>query len=255
MKRTIVSNFYNEEYLLPWFLKHHREVFHHGIMINYGSTDSSCELIQELCPTWEIINTKNKYWNPIPIDQEIIEIESSIENWKTHLNVTEFMIGNYSILNENKQEQILVPNICFIDKHRNDDLTYDLPLHKQRTDGYAFWDNEGKCLDIRCARSIHKRNVNYLSETGGAGRHYLQYTTDELVIFYYGYCPFNEKGINRKLSFGAKMPPDATLGLHHKFPRDQLESIYKEQHLPLTRDLSFDIQKYINAHELTKIVL
>ncbi|MBJ3789276.1 glycosyltransferase family 2 protein, partial [Bacillus sp. OA1] len=44
MKKTIISHFYNEEYLLPWWLMHHTKIFDHGILINRGSTDRSVEI-------------------------------------------------------------------------------------------------------------------------------------------------------------------------------------------------------------------
>ena len=56
--KTVISHFYNEEYLLPFWLKHHKKYFDHGILINYHSTDKSVEIIKEICPDWEIINTE-----------------------------------------------------------------------------------------------------------------------------------------------------------------------------------------------------
>ena len=41
---TVISHFYNEEYLLPWWLAHHTKLFDHGILINKGSTDRSVEI-------------------------------------------------------------------------------------------------------------------------------------------------------------------------------------------------------------------
>jgi hypothetical protein len=60
--KTIICHFYNEEYLLPWWLNHHKKIFNDGLMINYGSTDRSVELIKQICPTWKIVDTKNEYF-------------------------------------------------------------------------------------------------------------------------------------------------------------------------------------------------
>jgi hypothetical protein len=30
--RLVVSHFFNESYLMPWWLKHHRETFDHGVI-------------------------------------------------------------------------------------------------------------------------------------------------------------------------------------------------------------------------------
>ena len=49
-KLTIIGTFYNEEYLLPYWLKHHTRLFDHGILINWGSTDNSVEIIKRYAP-------------------------------------------------------------------------------------------------------------------------------------------------------------------------------------------------------------
>ena len=55
MRKTVVTHFFNEEYLLPWWLEHHKKYFDHGVMIDYNSTDSSVEIIKKICPTWTIV--------------------------------------------------------------------------------------------------------------------------------------------------------------------------------------------------------
>ncbi|MCA3390648.1 MAG: glycosyltransferase family 2 protein, partial [Roseomonas sp.] len=39
--RSVICHFFNEAYLLPWWLKHHVPIFDHGVMIDHGSTDGS----------------------------------------------------------------------------------------------------------------------------------------------------------------------------------------------------------------------
>lgn len=68
MKKTVLCHFYNEEWLLPWWLNHHKQFFDHGIMINYQSTDRSAEIIKEICPTWDIVQSKNLYFLPEDVD-------------------------------------------------------------------------------------------------------------------------------------------------------------------------------------------
>jgi hypothetical protein len=57
---TIISHFYNEEYLLPWWLEHHKKIAPFGVMIDYHSTDRSVEIIKSICPHWEIRTTRNE---------------------------------------------------------------------------------------------------------------------------------------------------------------------------------------------------
>ena len=76
MKKTIISHFYNEEYLLPFWLKHHSKMFDHGILIDYNSTDRSVDIIREICPTWEIIDSRNELFDAVLIDKEVEDIET-----------------------------------------------------------------------------------------------------------------------------------------------------------------------------------
>lgn len=243
MKRTLISHFYNEEYLLPWFLNHHKNIFDDGIMIDYHSTDSSCDIIKNICPNWTIIKSRNEYFDPQPVDDEVIELESKIEGWKICLNVTEQMIGNYDLLSDSGG-QFIIPNFFFVDISREENLDYSKPLYEQKKDGFAYFDNNGSLFSERCARSIHTGTVSY----PGAGRHFTHYTTDEIVLFYYGWCPFNEQSIARKLGMSVKVPEWINLGRHHTFPREWMEQRHEMDFLPKARSLSNDIQKYIDMH-------
>ena len=72
MKLTVISGIYNEEYLLPFWLEHHRKIFDHGVIVDWHSTDRSLEIIREMCPTWEIRTTINSTFGADEIDQEQI---------------------------------------------------------------------------------------------------------------------------------------------------------------------------------------
>ena len=100
MYKTIISHFYNEEYLLPWWLEHHKKYFNHGIMINYASTDNSVSIIRQICPDWTVINSRNQFFDAKLIDDEVSDVESTVNGWKTCLNTTEFLVGDYSLLNK-----------------------------------------------------------------------------------------------------------------------------------------------------------
>ena len=107
-KITLISHIFNEEYLLPFWLEHHSQIFDHGIIIDYCSTDRSVEIINKICPKWKVVKTKNLNQNGTPnfqaklIDIEVNEIESTIDGYKMCLNATEFLIcSNNSIMYEN----------------------------------------------------------------------------------------------------------------------------------------------------------
>ena len=52
------------------------KLFDYGVMIDYGSTDTSNKLIRQMAPNWEIRKSRNKVFDVIACDQE-----SGEERW------------------------------------------------------------------------------------------------------------------------------------------------------------------------------
>ena len=48
LKKTCLIHIYNEEYLLPFWLNHHKDIFDDIIIIDYNSTDKSLEICKEI---------------------------------------------------------------------------------------------------------------------------------------------------------------------------------------------------------------
>jgi hypothetical protein len=201
MKKTIITHFYNEEYLLPWWLNHHKKYFDHGVLINYASTDKSVEIIKELCPTWEIVESKNKDFGASDVDREVLDIEANIDGWKICLNTTEFLIGDFNSLDLTKQEELYIPCLYFIDELESRDsntLNYNINL----------WDILKTGLDVpntmehRGSRLMHSNHVRY-----SHGRHYRRLiNTERFIIFNYGFAPMTEEFIARKLQIQSRVP-------------------------------------------------
>jgi len=253
MKKTIISHFYNEEYMLPWFLNHHKQIFDHGVMIDYHSTDRSAEIIREICPTWDIITSRNQDFQADNIDTEVMDIERQIDGWKIALNVTEQMVGDYSILDD-KPGQWLLPTVFMVDVDRTP-VTQDLPLYEQKFQGFSFKDSQQNFLERR-SRSIHNVPVYYpphnTQECMGPGRHYHTYNTDQLVIFYYGWCPFDDGGIARKLQIQTQIPlidRQRGWGFHHITNKETLTYRLENEFVPRARDLTEDITYYVDKHK------
>jgi len=92
MKLLLTSHFWNEEQLLPYWLKHHLPLFDHAVLVDYGSTDNSRDIIRELAPHWEVRSSRNKFFEAANCDEELMEIERSYDGyWKMVLNTTEFV--------------------------------------------------------------------------------------------------------------------------------------------------------------------
>jgi hypothetical protein len=255
MRKTLLCHFYNEEWLLPFWLKHHREIFDHGILINYRSTDRSVDIIRELCPTWEIRDSRNPNFNADPVDSEIVDVERDISGWSLALNIPEFLIGNYSHMDDDPNpKEILAHQYTFVDMERGDEpktLDNTIPLYQQRTWGFGGYEADWeKFLKVsigsptRSPRCIHNRPIGYPT----MGRHYWgkEGTHNDLFIFYYANASLEEASIKRRMQIQTQVPGG---GSSHNFTLEQLMDRFRKEHQPMSRDLRPDIKHVIEAHE------
>lgn len=253
MKKTILCHFYNEEYLLPWWLKHHRQFFDHGIMINYASTDNSVNIIKELCPTWEIVESKNKDFIGDDIDTEVAEIEKNVEGWRICLNVTEFLLGNFSILTDTPDKtNIFAPVVVIVDEKEyrdSDDVNKNEHLYYQFLKGMNFKESYTK----HKFRALRNFKAGYTF-----GRHYKKgqhFINDEdhyeFIIFKCMYAPMTEELFQRKMQIQHRMPYKTQYmfragDYHTNFGRGLTKEAILEMYRELkTEDLSDLINKYI----------
>ena len=199
--KILLTHIYNEEYLLPWWLEHHKQYFDHGIIIDYASTDRSLDIIREFCPTWDIVQSKNFEFGAYVVDSEVQEYENKYPNgiWKVTLTVTEFLIGNYELLEETINPiQYLIPCLYFIDDvSYRENIDKTIPLWKQIHNGIPI----SGSMSIRRARSLHNYNISY-----PVGRHFNTYNTEQFIIFNYGFAPMTTEFYNRKLQIQHKIP-------------------------------------------------
>lgn len=202
-KLTILSHIYNEEYLLPFWLTHHKDIFDHGIIVDYNSTDKSVEICKQICPTWEVITTRNKCFEALEVDKEMMDIESSIDGIKVILNTTELLFfqkpikdifEEYSTKPVCLYVQVITPYSLREYKPRN---MYDLLDGLVATD--TLYDNK------RGGRYIH----SYLRGNYQVGRHVTENPssiTNDIHILWLGHYPFNEYTLKRRLQIQNNIP-------------------------------------------------
>jgi len=197
-KLTVVSHFYNEELLLPHWLAHHKTIADHGIMINYASTDRSVEIIKEICPTWEIVESENEWFMVESASAEIMKKEKEISGWKVALNTTEFLFMDTSQLVDE------ATNKAFIQEK-----TYTMVDISPST-----FDSTGSLLEQKCHgfidnnKASHKRAVHcYEDGQYDIGRHKTGFACDVLdgsYICVYSWSPWPEV-LSRKLQIKNKI--------------------------------------------------
>lgn len=88
---TLISHIFNEEYLLPFWLNHHKDMFDKIIIIDYNSTDNSIEICKTICPECQIIKSRNNCFDAEKVDAEVMDIETTLQGIKMVLNTTEFL--------------------------------------------------------------------------------------------------------------------------------------------------------------------
>ncbi|TVX93384.1 glycosyltransferase family 2 protein [Paenibacillus agilis] len=229
---TVISHFYNEEYLLPWWLKHHVPLFEHGILINRGSKDRSVEICKKLAPHWEIRDSKVEEFDALLVDREVMEIEAECKGWKMTLNTTEFLcspnINQFFSKLKNLDNNMYHLRTIFL----VDDPTFgytapdpDIPLVKQRHHGFIL---------PHAGRLIHRHtHGNYT-----IGRHSTNYefayfpfidVPDPAFIIKFYFSPWTEEMKLRKLQIGPTMSANSIhsrLGFQHLVNREELDQAY-----------------------------
>ncbi len=225
---TCISHIYNEEYLLPFWLEHHKNIFDNIIIIDYKSTDNSIEICKKICPNIKIITTRNANFGAIEIDQEIMDIENQIDGIKMVLNVTEFLFCEKpikEIFNEYNEKISLSINCfsCYSKKKYNVYNTYEL-FSNLLNDDIKFHTD-------RFTRQIHNyKNGNYT--LGRHDTHNKTFLTNKLHIIWFGFYPMNDLLIKRKLQIKDNIPErdkNNGWGFQHLFSIDKILSIMNDK--------------------------
>ncbi|MDQ0417046.1 hypothetical protein J2Z48_001218 [Croceifilum oryzae] len=237
MKMTVIAHFYNEEYLLPWWLMHHTKIFDHGILINKGSTDRSVEICKEYAPHWEIRHSDTgSFFDVFQTDHEVMKAETEAIGWKMVLNITEFLCFAdrtkfLRSLSKLGSQMYHIEGIFMVDhpNERHKELTYERPLVEQKYHGYLLdqlrWHYIGS--NSR-GRFIHcHSHGSYVPGRHSSGHHSIPYP-DHAYLLWFGYSPWNEEIVQRKLQIAPTLAPHPTAGIHHRVDRNQLETWYTE---------------------------
>jgi len=197
---TVLMHFYNEEYLLPFWLEHHKKIFDHGILIDYHSTDKSLEIINDIVPHWTIVKSRNDMFGAQDVDNEVMDIEKHVSGFKICLNVTEFLLPNMPLADILKENVYKIKQYISCDEQQTSD-----PQNLQEfISGLKF----GSIDKGYGHRFMHSLESEY-SYTPGRHGLYCNFTINETDDIYIAHCrfyPWNRKAIDRKLQIGPKIP-------------------------------------------------
>jgi hypothetical protein len=228
MPLTVISHFWNEEFLLPYWLRHHVPLFDHGVLIDYTSTDRSVEIIHELAPHWEVRPSANAWFDARDVDAEVMAVEREFAGWKMVLNTTEFLLGQDVPLFVRWLEKYRPDvmgvwgfDLALVDAVEECEKTVtEAPLHLQRFRGYHPKGERSRLLH---------RHPDGRYDTG---RHTTplvpKVLDDSLFVLWLGWSPMRYiRG--RKLQIQERVPVRdraAGLGKQHVVSPAALESAY-----------------------------
>jgi hypothetical protein len=230
---TVFTHFYNEEFLLPYWLKHHTALFDHGVLIDYGSTDRSREIVHEFAPTWEVRPSRNECFDAVQCDREVMDVEAEFLGWKLALNTTEFVFHEDLRTHLERFEAqhpetpaIGIPSVVMVDRiSERDAPVTDEPLHFQRTHGYF-----DSTLYWRRLRYLH-REKDGAYEMGRHGTGHRSIQSSDLLLLWFGWSPYACVKA-RKLQIQTRMSESDKshgFGWQHMVTPEQLDERFLEQ--------------------------
>ena len=217
-RRIVISHFFNEAYLLPWWLEHHREIFDHGVLIDWHSTDGSADICRQLVPGWELVRSQHERFAAILCDFEVMQHEARFPvAWKIALNTTEFLVAPGLAMMEAAIEQhqmtaIRFPGAIMVDTSPELPPRAELPLTEQKQcgiweDAYDFKAHAIPGLTFPTRSRIHHR---YAVGAYAPGRHtshlpgQCSSKRDLGAIWWYGFSPWTAAFKARKLQIATR---------------------------------------------------
>lgn len=221
--RTVISHFFNEAYLLPWWLQHHVGLFDHGVMIDHGSTDGSADIVRQLAPHWRLVRSTLTHFDAYLTDFEVMGYEKELPGWKIALNTTEFLMPAQDLgqieaqLDAAGRVGCACTGIICVDLEPGQLPDPAQPLVPQKP--WGFDENTPFSNEQRLAMGLNpvlQRNRFFHRHSVGMyypGRHQSfhpdsQFRVLDLMVFHYGYSPWNPQVLQRKAQIKAKLNPD-----------------------------------------------
>jgi hypothetical protein len=243
--RTVITHFFNEEYLLPWWLKHHVRLFDHGVLIDHGSFDRSAEICREIAPHWRLVRSRLMHFDAFTTDWEVMGFEQELPGWKIALNVTEFLMPSIPLADLETQLVAMGRTGCaasgveFVDIEPDAWPSHELSLPLQKH--FGIDDNAVTDPGVRaslCLNVVPARNRYYHCNSLGRyapGRHSSyhpdsRYRVVNLVLGHFGFAPWNEETLKRRMQIGGKIgPTDRRIGFGngHESGRGELQRVYE----------------------------
>ncbi|MBM10175.1 MAG: hypothetical protein CMF69_11530 [Magnetovibrio sp.] len=262
---TVITNIFNEEYYLPFWLTYHKQIFDNGIVVDYCSTDRSMEIVREICPHWTIRKTRNvtpegkPYFHSACNDIEAMEIETETPGYKIFLNTTEWLLTTKplkEILNTKTETCYRlkpITNVAAVTDKVPISLKGNTREFMQR--GFGTRIHETYRVGWRF---IH----NFKNGRYHTGRHFTDHPKEfvkeggpEMFLVWSAFYPWTEEIIERKLQIKNNIPETERVAgrcYQHFWSRGKMQSEYEKI---LRESVVPTNKKYLLALEYSKNML
>lgn len=248
-----LTHVYNEEFLMPGFVKHHRELFDQVTVVDHHSTDNTLAIIRELAPEWKIVTSHLPEFDAELVDVEMQEQESLLpEGYKLILNATEW-VWSHDFRQQLEQLDKDNPDIkafgirsfCLVDNILDQPILD--PLFKNHT-----WGLEDRYFGVnvpRHHRFVHKGQRGLYS----TGRHHSDLPRmlgEDLFLIHWTFAPWPQ-AVQRKMQIQDRMPwtdKVAGKGIQHLQTLESLNITYNNW-LKESKDLMQD-ERFRKSYEV-----
>ncbi len=224
-KATLLTHIYNEEYLLPFWLEHHKKIFDDLVVVDYNSTDSSLEICKRMWPECRIIPSRNKDFDAEFVDHEMMDIENGIPGIKVVLNTTEFLFCKRPLKeifgNSSSPISYEINSYSAYSKKNYDIRSLNELLSKALNEDVVYHSDRGIRQIFTFPHGAYKP----------AGRHDWanpRSFQDDMFILWFGFYPMNEHQLKRKLQISTRMSArDKSIrrGFQHLFTQEEMLNI------------------------------
>jgi hypothetical protein len=242
---TLISHIYNEEYLLPFFIEHHYEKFENGIILDYGSTDASLNILEKLAPRWKIVDCSGENFDALKLDELVHSIEEKLIGICLVLTVTEFFVGDPRFITKG----MVLPSYSLLRSEEDPEIEAGQKFHEVYKIGVSPFQSRSFTNSNLPIRKMG-RTIRTTREKYPVGRHFDVLGHTPFLIYRVANCLANEDMIIRRLQIQERIPlSDIELGYgvqHTNYGKKlDIETLHKsiESELLISEDVSGSIYR------------
>jgi hypothetical protein len=205
---TLISHIYNEEFLLPFFIEHHYGKFDNGIILDFGSTDASLRVLQELAPSWQVIDCSGETFGALKLDALVHSIEEKTDGVCLVLTITEFFIGDPRFISAG----MVLPSYSLLRTSKDPEIKGGESFHQVYRFGISPF-NQVENSNSEWILRMKGRKIKTTKEQYPIGRHFEIFGRTPFLIYRVANCLASNEMIKRRLQIQERVPlGDVKLG-------------------------------------------